>query len=206
MIRSLEITPGGTGVVRDMTLSCGNPVDCRKTLAVLESVRETVPLETIAVKEDGSWRIALKRLHDFVISERPKEVEVIDEFEAALYFGSGNHVEIMLRGGWQRLGYYLGLDGGLVTHVLLPISENGVYSNAGRQLKLSGWVDRGGDGQPFYHLGVLTRLSLSKSQIEMIKAEQAKSAPFMAALTRLEGSVIETPEEYLDGLRCNARR
>jgi hypothetical protein len=199
------ITPAGAKVLRAMIVSCGS-AGCFEAVKNLEAVAETSPLATVGMDAQGHWLMAaFSRLKDFAVDEGIGE---LDTFDIARYFGGAMHIRIMdAISDHAGMGQYLGPYVGLVSHVLMPLTD-GVYRN-GKLL-----VDFGGKyltfnpeepGVPCYHLGVVVNIPLTKAEVEVILEAQANSETFTSAIAKLKGPIIP-PDDYFQALTCTVQK
>jgi hypothetical protein len=191
------IDPLGARALASMVLSCGNITDCQEMMRKLSVISVTVPLDAIGIRADGTWYTPFRRLHDFASEWGIKK---IGAYEVVAYFGSDNHAQIMQGAGAAKIGQYLGQDVGLVCHVAMPLDKDLVYRNKEATLSFTNFLDLGGSGVPIYHLGAIVRLPIGPEQIEAVLGEQRESKLFWEALSRISGSEIELPPEYLEGV------
>jgi hypothetical protein len=90
-MKDLLITPAAAKLLRSMVVSCGSS-NCFETMRLLDEVEETTELEPIAKIEGYGYRLkAFERIYRFA---REQNLEVIDVFEMAWYFGSNLHIQI----------------------------------------------------------------------------------------------------------------
>lgn len=192
----------GAKVLAAMITSCGS-LDCRETTKLLLAVEDSVTLFSVGMKEDKMWRLAaFERIYRFCQKHKITE---LGEWEIAWYFGSDFHVDEMLRGGYRKLGDYLGYDKGLVAHILLPLNESLEYENLGKKVLFEDmlFLNPGEEGIPCYHLGLVVNIPLSQDQVKKIKESQADSKEFKESLLKITDS-IKPPRNYLEGLKCTA--
>ncbi len=203
MMKNIKITPKAAQLLRAMIVSCGN-LDCFDSVQLLHAIRSVVDYSPIAQKVDGTWRMRVfERLFNFVVEQKET---VITSNLVAWYFGGQYHIEIMYRlGGHAGLGEYLGAATGLITHTLLPLDKEYNYKNKQIALQFANYVDLGGEGAPFYHLGVVVRAKIDSKIIETIKEEQAKSEHFLNAVSKIN-EPIKIPAEYFEALNCTAKK
>lgn len=172
---------------------CGM-VDCRPVVDAVRNAKGKVALSEIGAMPDGKLYQPFDRLNTYA---QANDLMELGTNEVAAYFGSGLHAEIMLRGGYRRLGQYLGRELGLVTHMLLPISEDGVYKNGGYVLKFDNLIMPKKEDFPlFCHLGVGVRFDLTKQEIQAILADQLRSKALVRALKKVNGQTVVIPDEY----------
>lgn len=200
----IMITLGAAKVLLGMITSCGN-YGCFRAIENLRQVTGTVSLASVGM-EDGQWLMAaFSRLKEFAVEEG---ITTLDTFDVARYFGGNMHIEIFRRHPSAGLGEYLGPYAGLVSHVLLPLDPDMVYRNAGFEVGFAGYeinYNPKEKGVPCYHLGVVVNIPLTKHQVEVIKAEQKASKPFIEALSKLKGPIVP-PTEYYKALTCTLRK
>lgn len=201
-VNNLKITPQAASFLRAMIVSCGNP-DCFETVKLLEQIKIKSDYLSLAQKENSAWRMsAFRRLYEFALL---KKVSVIDLNLVIWYFGGDFHIEIMSRlGGHAGLGQYLGSSVGLVTHVLLPLDNNDCYRSNDYVIKFKNYLDLGGTGERFYHLGVIIAAPAEKGVIKKIKEEQSQNFIFQQALKKIKDPV-KIPDDYFAALNCTAR-
>jgi hypothetical protein len=188
-----------------MIVSCGS-AGCFEAVKNLEGVTKTVPLTSVGMDKQGHWLMAaFSRLKDFAIEEN---VSNLDTFDIARYCGGAMHIRIMdAISDHAGMGQYLGPYVGLVSHVLMPLTD-GVYRNG----KLM--VDFGGKyltfnpeepGVPCYHLGVVVNIPLTEAEVAVILDAQAKSKTFTSAIAKLKGPIIP-PDDYFQALTCTVEK
>jgi uncharacterized protein (DUF3820 family) len=199
------ITPDGAKVLRAMIVSCGS-AGCFEAVKNLEAVTETVPLSSVGMDASGHWLMAaFSRLKDFAVDEGVVE---LDTFDVARYFGGAMHIRIMdAISDHAGMGQYLGPYVGLVSHVLMPLT-GGIYQNGALVVDLGGkylTFNPNEKGVPCYHLGVVVNIPLSKEEVAIILADQAKSKAFTSAIAKLKGPIIP-PDDYFQALTCTVNK
>lgn len=196
------INKKGAKVLAAMITSCGS-LDCRETTKLLMTVEEPVDLLSVGMKENGMWRLAaFERIYRFCQKHNLSE---LSEWEIAWYFGSDFHVEEMLRGGYRKLGDYLGYDIGLVAHLLLPLEKDLSYLNLDKKITFEDmlFLNPEEEGVSCYHLGLVVNIPLTDAQVAKIKESQGSSREFKESLLKISNS-IRPPRNYLEGLKCTA--
>lgn len=194
---NIVMIPEGAKVMQAMIGSCGDILDCKQMMAALAMVAKETPIEELGQRPDGSWRPAFERLKAFA---QKNKLTSLGAFEVAWYFGSAFHADIMLRGGYRKLGDFLGFEKGLVAHLLLPLNDQKEYRNSGYKLSFANTIEVNPEdsGTPCYHLGYLVRVPLAEEQIERIIKDQSQNKFFMKALQKISGSTIKTPDEIVE--------
>lgn len=200
MNRNYILAPDGARVLGLHVLSCGEILDCNLMMERLGTLKEPVLLESVGKKPDGLWLNPFRALHGYLVSEMP-EVETIHAYEVARYFGSKEHAEVKLRDQLSTLKQEMGFDYGFFFHVGMPLDEDLVYRNLGRSISATNWVDLGGEGIPFTHLGLVFRIPITKVQAEEILANQAEHKEFREFLFKHNGEVVTFPENYIAAAR-----
>jgi hypothetical protein len=204
-MKDLLITPAGAHLLRSMVVSCGS-VNCVETMRLLEQVGETTELGPLAKIEGYGYRLkAFERIYRFAAEQN---LEIINAYEMAWYFGSNLHIKIMSENaGHAGLARFLGEAAGLVTHVLLPLNEQNEYVNADKRVKFNNvfYVNKNEPGIPCFHLGVVVNVPITKEQADSILREQANNSVFVEYLKELPDE-INIPTEYYEAVYCLAKK
>ncbi len=198
-----SITPRAAKVLGSMIVTCGTS-GCFEAFHRLAGARSQVALSEIGTDGEGNWLMSVfQRLKWYAADE---SLEVLDTADIVRYFGGTLHIRIMEAiSDHAGLGRYLGKNVGLVTHVLLPLKRRS-YANEGYLITFARALELNPDdkGRPFYHLGAIVNIPVTKSVVNEVLEMQSKSEAFMSALSRIDGMTIEPPAEYLAGLNCTS--
>lgn len=197
---NLRITLDAVKLLRSMVVSCGN-IECFEAIKVLESVDNTVDFDTIAKVPNYSYRLkAFERLEKYAAE---KKLNVLAVYDVAAYFGGDFHISIMDEfTAHAGLARYFGEAAGLVTHVLLPLSES-KYINHEFEVEFRNTycINPREIGVPCFHLGLVVNVPLTAKEVQSILEVQYKNQTFLGYLAATP-EVIDIPHEYYTALNC----
>jgi len=196
----LRITLDAVKLLRSMVVSCGN-IECFTAIKVLESVGDTVDFDVIAKVPDYTYRLkAFERLEKYAADNR---LDVLDVYDVAAYFGGDFHISIMDEfTAHAGLARYFGEAAGLVTHVLLPLSDSKYINHEFTVVFRNTYcINPSEAGVPCFHLGLVVNVPLTAEQVQSILDMQYRNKTFTGYLVETP-KVIDIPKEYYTALNC----